>query len=96
MRSSLDLLDGVIGEFDDGLTSSAESEATHRRRSLGRDGLGGSRLSINEQIDDIFSQLTEEIYTEEKKVTDGVFCTFAPTPKQSAPLFISQGRCFRA
>ena len=68
MRSSLDLLDGVIGEFDDGLTSSAESEATHRRRSLGRDGLGGSRLSINEQIDDIFSQLTEEIYTEEKKV----------------------------
>ena len=67
MRSSLDLLDGVIGEFDDGLTSSAESEATHRRRSLGRDGLGGSRLSINEQIDDIFSQLTEEIYTEEKK-----------------------------
>ena len=68
MRSSLDLLDGVIGEFDDGLTSSAESEATHRRRSLGRDGLGGSHLSINEQIDDIFSQLTEEIYTEEKKV----------------------------
>ena len=66
MRSSLDLLDGVIGEFDDGLTSSAESEATHRR--LGRDVLGGSRLSINEQIDDIFSQLTEEIYTEEKKV----------------------------
>ena len=29
MRSSLDLLDGVIGEFDDGLTSSAESEVNH-------------------------------------------------------------------
>ena len=88
VRSSLDLLDGVIGEFDDGLTSSAESEfATHRRRSLGRDGFGGSRLSINEQIDDIFSQLTEEIYTEEKRVPKKTtVVTRSPTRGRFDPL----------
>ena len=78
----------MIGEFDDGLTSSAESEfATHRRRSLGRDGFGGSRLSINEQIDDIFSQLTEEIYTEEKRVPKKTtVVTRSPTRGRFDPL----------
>ena len=61
MRSSLDLLDGVIGEFDDGLTSSAESEVNHPRY-LGSDlniyqeaeevrpDFKSSRLSINNQL----------------------------------------------
>ena len=77
----MDLLDGVIGEFDDGLTSSAESEANQRlarhERNRARRGrsdmeeqvrpeLRSSHLSINDQIDNIFSQLTQEIYNDEK------------------------------
>ena len=86
MRSSLDLLDGVIGEFDDGLTSSAESEAAHRRP-LVRADTHGSRLSINEQIDDIFSQLTEEIYCEERKEQTVVRATRrSPTRNRFDPL----------
>ena len=119
MRSSLDLLDGVIGEFDDGLTSSAESEANHRRpghtrtnqrpgyeaRTNGRPGQGGrqtnqrpgedkvrpelrsSHLSINEQIDDIFSQLTEEIYLDEKKIKENkIKLSRSPTRNRNDPL----------
>ena len=120
VRSSLDLLDQVIGEFDDGLTSSAESEHAFRngaaraaganlkkksttngdagdvdepiraqvRRVPGpppaptlpgksRDrsappgagksgGAGGNRMVLNNHIDDIFSELTNEIYVEDK------------------------------
>ena len=112
VRSSLDLLDQVIGEFDDGLTSSAESEHPHRTRAAaaaaaaaaGRKNVipdvdepiraqvrprafpgqsaaqprsghaaaggvtttGAPRMVINNQIDDIFSELTNEIYVEDK------------------------------
>ena len=85
MRYSLDLLDDVIGEFDDGLTSSAESEVQNRRRRLGgREDIHGSRISINDQIDDIFSQLTEEIYTEERKERNVV--RRSPTRNRFDPL----------
>ena len=49
----MDLLDGVIGEFDDGLTSSAESEANPSRlrpRAGGQNGLkrrGQSEDKVN-------------------------------------------------
>ena len=112
-------MDGVIGEFDDGLTSSAESEANHRRsgqtRTNGRPGDGArtnqragqgrgltnqrpgedkvrpelrsSHLSINEQIDDIFSQLTEEIYLDEKKIKENkIKLSRSPTRNRNDPL----------
>ena len=108
MRSSLDVLDRVIGEFDDGLLSSTESEAASRRggRHASRSDLrhlsededdddieddddSGKEAkirptiiqkagrppmqpaSINDQIDDIFSELTEELYIEDKRVRGG-------------------------
>ena len=116
VRSSLDLLDGVIGEFDDGLTSSAESEANHARNQSrqvkngvnqrrggqreekpvrgGQRGdrpvkpeLKSSHLSINEQIDDIFSQLTEEIYLDEKQVKENkIKLSRSPTRNRNDPL----------
>ena len=88
MRFSLDVLDQVIGEFDDGLTSATESEfaprwrqppvtrrqsppivAEERIRPEIRPEIRGSALSINEQIDDIFSELTEEVYNDDKVTT---------------------------
>ena len=106
VRSSLDLLDGVIGEFDDGLTSSAESEAGrsrggqsgHQPQSRGqqkprttedkvRPELRSSHLSINDQIDDIFSQLTEEIYEDEKIVkANNIRLSRSPTRNRFDPL----------
>ena len=105
MRSSLDLLDGVIGEFDDGLTSSAESEAGrsrggqrgHQPQPRGqqrrasedqvRPELRSSHLSINDQIDDIFSQLTEEIYEDEKTVkANNIRLSRSPTRNRFDPL----------
>ena len=106
MRSSLDLLDGVIGEFDDGLTSSAESEAGRsrggqrghqpvprgqQRRTEAEDKvrpeLRSSHLSINDQIDDIFSQLTEEIYEDEKIVkANNIRLSRSPTRNRFDPL----------
>lgn len=103
VRSSLDLLDSVIGEFDDGLLSAAESEygggghghggggrieAEIRKRpppkskamgSSNKDPLnqsepplkpaqtGPNGVSLTEKIDDIFSELTEEIYSADKQ-----------------------------
>ena len=88
MRSSLDLLDSVIGEFDDGLTSAAESEYSSRAFSRGGQGenvrieaeirkrpppkaksgpIPSSGVSLTEKIDDIFSELTEEIYCADKQ-----------------------------
>ena len=93
VRSSLDLLDGVIGEFDEGLTSSAESEANHGRgRARGgedrvRPELRSSHASINEQIDDIFSQLTEEIYLDDKKAKENkIRLSRSPTRNRFDPL----------
>lgn len=86
VRNSLDLLDSVIGEFDDGLTSAAESEyggitrengrieAEIRKRpppknrsSNGANGSGPGNVSLTDKIDDIFSELTEEIYSADKQ-----------------------------
>jgi hypothetical protein len=98
VRSSLDLLDGVIGEFDDGLTSSAESEVNHPRHSRSdfkkyqddeeevRPDFKSSRLSINNQIDDIFSQLTEEIYEDEKTTNKVEVRQKSPTRNRFDPL----------
>ena len=98
MRSSLDLLDGVIGEFDDGLTSSAESEVNHPKYSRSdfnrytdqeeevKPDFRSSRLSINNQIDDIFSQLTEEIYADEKKTNKVETRQKSPTRNRFDPL----------
>ena len=107
VRSSLDLLDGVIGEFDDGLTSCAESEGRSRGGQRGlqprgqqrpasrprtsedkvRPELRSSHLSINEQIDDIFSQLTEEIYEDEKMVKkNNIRLSRSPTRNRFDPL----------
>ena len=93
VRSSLDLLDGVIGEFDEGLTSSAESEANHGLgRARGgedrvRPELRSSHASINEQIDDIFSQLTEEIYLDDKKAKENkIRLSRSPTRNRFDPL----------
>ncbi len=110
VRSSLDLLDRVIGEFDDGLLSSTESESPITRPTSKRENqrrqqndafdtfydeddddeshieaeirrqpppkgrrtdkvptaaaaaLPNRRTALNEKIDDIFSELTEEVY----------------------------------
>jgi len=98
VRSSLDLLDGVIGEFDDGLTSSAESEVNHPRHLRSdinrytddedevKPDFRSSRLSINNQIDDIFSQLTEEIYADEKTVNKVEVRQKSPTRNRFDPL----------
>jgi len=98
VRSSLDLLDGVIGEFDDGLTSSAESEVNHPRHSRNdinrytdeedevKADFRSSRLSINDQIDDIFSQLTEEIYADEKTTNKVEVRQKSPTRNRFDPL----------
>ena len=103
VRSSLDLLDSVIGEFDDGLLSAAESEygggggghggggrieAEIRKRPPPKSKAMGSSnknplnqsepplkpaqtgpngVSLTEKIDDIFSELTEEIYSADKQ-----------------------------
>ena len=96
VRSSLDLLDSVIGEFDDGLLSAAESEyggrieAEIRKRPPPKgNGLktgpndassnihhdpplkqalsNGNGVSLTDKIDDIFSELTEEIYSADKQ-----------------------------
>ena len=102
MKYSLDVLDRVIGEFDDGLLSSTESEAASRQRSRpdlrtvsdseekeekirpeirgSRIDFRGSRLSINEQIDDIFSELTEEIYNDDKQFKSEKRRFFDPLP----------------
>ena len=97
----------MIGEFDDGLLSSAESDVVRNRRHPLDGGVeeedepiraqvrhigppppkardksapplgnrrgggggvgGGSRMVLNNQIDDIFSELTNEIYVEDKR-----------------------------
>ena len=92
MRSSLDLLDSVIGEFDDGATvTSVEIEPPiqpkhvrpppppknpptpptqnkrhkdhrHRQRQSHK-----QQKSLNDKIDDIFSELTHEIYNEDQQ-----------------------------
>ena len=100
MRCSLDVLDQVIGEFDDGLTSAAESDFTPRWRQPPptqrrhsppivaeekirpeiRPEIRGSALSINEQIDDIFSELTEEIYNDDKVTRTDKRRIFDPLP----------------
>eukprot|EP00093_Oithona_nana_P008920 08920.XXX_169235_183479_1 [CDS] Oithona nana genome sequencing. len=79
VRHSLDLLDSVIGEFDDGLTSAAESdsgliEAEIRKRPppkrqnvVNPPEMMSSGLSLTDKIDDIFSELTEEIYSADKQ-----------------------------
>ncbi len=93
VRCSLDVLDQVIGEFDDGLTSATESEfaprwrpeppSSHHRESPEdkiRPEIRGSCLSINEQIDDIFSELTEEIYNDDKVTRTDRRRIFDPLP----------------
>ena len=95
VRSSLDLLDSVIGEFDDGLLSAAESEygggrieAEIRKRPPPKGQKTGPNdvaaaphlhgdppvkqalsngVSLTDKIDDIFSELTEEIYSADKQ-----------------------------
>ena len=89
------MLDRVIGEFDDGLLSASESEHAGRRHSRAdlrrsrepeekeekiRPDIRGSRLSINEQIDDIFSELTEEIYNDDKLSKSEKRRIFDPLP----------------
>lgn len=79
-------MDSVIGEFDDGLLSAAESDIGHQSRVQSRNSENGrieaeirkrpppkakevipnSRRSLTDKIDDIFSELTEEIYTADK------------------------------
>ena len=98
MWSILDPSDGVIEEFDDGLTSSAESEVNHPRHSRSdfnsyqdeeeevRPDFKSSRLSINNQIDDIFSQLTEEIYADEKTTNKVEVRQKSPTRNRFDPL----------
>ena len=104
VRSSLNFLDSVIGEFDDGLVSSAESDYNQQPNGGGGSSsngglLGGkvqeiddrtiapeirkrpppkikdlsqrnpqsSGISLTDKIDDIFSELTEEIYSVDKQ-----------------------------
>ena len=103
VRSSLNFLDSVIGEFDDGLISAAESDYTTQNGG-GGEHRGGRRsqmsvitveddrsiapeirkrpppknkdlsprphssgISLTDKIDDIFSELTEEIYSADKQ-----------------------------
>lgn len=78
------MLDSVIGEFDDGLTSAAESEYGGTNRENGRieaeirkrpppkhrgnaSNGGPGNVSLTDKIDDIFSELTEEIYSADKQ-----------------------------
>ena len=76
------MLDSVIGEFDDGLTSAAESDYGHAQGQIKAEirkrpppktktMFGGARENgsnpLNDQIDDIFSELTEEIYSVDKQ-----------------------------
>ena len=79
VRHSLDLLDSVIGEFDDGLTSAAESDSglieaeirtrppPKRQNVVNPPEMMSSGLSLTDKIDDIFSELTEEIYSADKQ-----------------------------
>jgi len=61
---SLDVLDQVIGEFDDGLLSGTDSETTSGKTT--RKESVKSQLTVNEKIDSIFDELTQEIYSDEK------------------------------
>merc|ERR1712018_1020164 len=86
VRSSLNFLDSVIGEFDDGLISAAESDYQSTRvqdndRTIAPEirkrpppkikdlsqRPQSSGLSLTDKIDDIFSELTEEIYSVDKQ-----------------------------
>ena len=49
VRSSIDLLDRVIADFDDGLTSGAESDAAGGGNSRSRSGRNGVRLQQHQQ-----------------------------------------------
>jgi len=60
---SLDVLDQVIGEFDDGLLSGTESERSWKTT---RKEPAKGQFTINDKIDSIFDQLTQEIYSDEK------------------------------
>jgi len=61
---SLDVLDQVICEFDDGLLSGTDSETASWKTSRKEPAKG--QFTINDKIDSIFDELTQEIYSEEK------------------------------
>lgn len=61
---SLDVLDQVIGEFDDGLLSGTDSETASWKTTRQEPTKG--QFTINDKIDSIFDELTQEIYSEEK------------------------------
>lgn len=61
---SLKVLDLVIGEFDDGLESEIErGDETQIKRKV----KNKQSSAINEKIDHIFNELTQEIYIEQKR-----------------------------
>merc|ERR1719336_3146178 len=61
---SLKVLDLVIGEFDDGLESEIEKgDETQIKRNL----KNKQNAAINDKIDHIFNELTQEIYVEQRR-----------------------------
>ena len=64
VAKSLDVLDQVIGEFDDGLLSGTDSETTSWKTTRKESTKG--QFTINDKIDSIFDELTQEIYSDEK------------------------------
>ena len=61
---SLDVLDQVIGEFDDGLLSGTDSETASWKTTRKEPTKGQN--TINDKIDSIFDELTQEIYSDER------------------------------
>jgi len=64
VAKSLDVLDQVIGEFDDGLLSGTDSETTSWKTTRKEPSKG--QFTLNDKIDSIFDELTQEIYSDEK------------------------------
>ncbi|XP_059081973.1 serine/arginine repetitive matrix protein 1-like [Tigriopus californicus] len=80
VRSSLDLLDSVIGEFDDGLLSGTDSEYMVDPRRQARESpsarsgpvqpiISDKRRIISDKIDNIFSEATHEIIYADENVS---------------------------